>query len=132
MRSGNFDAGANWFRPDNTPTLIVTNTFSTAAADQDLSANWANIKNPAIDRLIQALQSAATYPDYVTAARAIDRVLLWNFYYIPGMAKVKVGVAYWDRFGQPPPTPLDRTAFIDSWWWDPAKARAVAEFTGRE
>ena len=132
MRSGDFDAGVNWFRPDNAPTLIVTNTFSTAAADQDLSANWGNIKNPAIDRLIQALQSAATYPDYVTAARAIDRVLLWNFYYIPGMAKVKVGVAYWDRFGQPPPTPLDRTAFIDSWWWDPAKARAVAEFTGRE
>ena len=132
MRSGDFDAGVNWFRPDNTPTLIVTNTFSTAAADQDLSANWGNIRNPAIDRLIQALQSAVTYPDYVAAARAIDRVLLWNFYYIPGMAKVKVGVAYWDRFGQPPPTPLDRTAFIDSWWWDPAKARAIAEFTGRE
>ena len=132
MRSGDFDAGVNWFRPDNTPTLMVTNTFSSAAADQDLSANWGNIRNPAIDRLIEAMQSAATYPDYVAAARAVDRVLLWNFYYIPGMTKVKQGVAYWDRYGQPPPTPLDRDAFIDSWWWDPVKARAVAEFTGRE
>ena len=132
MRSGDFDAGLNWFRPDNTPTLMVTNTFSTAAANQELSANWGNIRDPAIDRLIEAMQSATTYPDYVAAARAVDRVLLWNFYYIPGMTKVKQGVAYWDRYGQPPTTPLDRTAFIDSWWWDPVKARAVAEFTGRE
>ena len=132
MRSGDFDAGGNWFRPDNTPTLAVTRTFSTAAADQALSANFANIKNPAIDRLIEAMQSATTYPDYVAAARAVDRVLLWNFYYIPGMTKVKLGVAYWDRYGQPPATPLARTAFIDSWWWDADKARAVAEFTGRE
>ena len=132
MRSGDFDAGVNWFRPDNTPTLIVTNMFSTASADQALSANWGNIKNPAIDHLIEAMQSATSYPDYVAAARALDRVLLWNFYYIPGMTKVKVGVAYWDRYGQPPAIPLDRTAFIDSWWWDPVKAEAVAEFTGRE
>ena len=132
MRSGDFDAGAIWFLPDNTPSLAIANAFSTAAANQPLSSNWANIKDPAIDRLIEGLQSATTYDDFVAAVRAIDRVLLWNFYFIPGMSKVKIGIAYWDRYGKPAPTPLDRDAFVDSWWWDSAKAEAVSRFAGRE
>ena len=97
-----------------------------------MSNNWANVKDPAVDHLIDAIQSATTYEDYVAAVRALDRVLLWNFYFIPGMSKVKIGIAYWDRYGQPPATPLDRNAFVDTWWWDTAKAEAVARFTGRE
>ena len=132
MRSGDFDAGAVWFLPDNTPSLAIANAFSTAAANAPLSNNWANIRDPAVDRLIEALQAASTYEDYVAAVRALDRVLLWNFYFIPGMSKVKIGIAYWDRYGQPPRVPLDRNAFVDTWWWDPDKARAVSRWVGRE
>ena len=132
MRSGDFDAGAIWFLPDNTPSIAITNAVSSAAADQAFSNNWAKIRNPAIDHLIDAMNQATSYDDYVAAIRAIDRVMLWNFSFIPGMSKVKVGIAYWDRYGQPPPTPLHRNAFVDTWWWDAEKAAAVEAFVGRE
>lgn len=132
MRSGDFDAGAIWFLPDNTPSIAITNAISSAAADQAFSNNWAKIRDPAIDYLIDAMNQATSYDDYVAAIRAIDRVMLWNFYFIPGMSKVKVGVAYWDRYGQPPSTPLNRNAFVDTWWWDVDKAAAVEAFVGRE
>ena len=132
MRSGDFDAGAIWFLPDNTPSIAITNAVSSAAADQAFSNNWAKIRNPAIDHLIDAMNQATSYDDYVAAIRAIDRVMLWNFYFIPGMSKVKVGIAYWDRYGQPPRTPLNRNAFVDTWWWDADKAAAVEAFVGRE
>ena len=54
MRSGDFDAGAIWFLPDNTPSIAITNAVSSAAADQAFSNNWAKIRNPAIDHLIDA------------------------------------------------------------------------------
>lgn len=132
MRSGDFDAGAIWFLPDNTPSMAITNAVSSAAADQAFSNNWAKIRNPAIDHLIDAMNQATSYDDYVAAIRAIDRVMLWNFYFIPGMSKVKVGIAYWDRYGQPPRTPLNRNVFVDTWWWDANKAAAVDAFVGRE
>lgn len=132
MRSGDFDAGAIWFLPDNTPSMAITNAVSSAAADQAFSNNWAKIRNPAIDHLIDAMNQATSYDDYVAAIRAIDRVMLWNFYFIPGMSKVKVGIAYWDRYGQPPRRPLNRNVFVDTWWWDANKAAAVDAFVGRE
>ena len=132
MRSGDFDAGAVWFLPDNTPSIIIANAISSAAAAQDFSNNWAKIRNPAIDHLIEAMNEAETYEDYVAAIRAIDRVMLWNFYFVPGMSKVKVGIAYWSRYGQPGWMPLNRNAFVDSWWWDADKAAAVEAFVGRE
>lgn len=132
MRSGDFDAGAVWFLPDNPPTMQIVNRFSSASADQPLSDNWPKIRDPAVDALIDAMQAANTYEDYVAAVRALDRVLLWNFYYVPGMSKVRIGIAYWDRYGQPPSRPLERNTFVDAWWWDAEKAAAVAAFTGRE
>ena len=132
MRSGDFDAGAIWFLPDNTPSIAITNGVSSAAADQEFSSNWAKIRNPAVDHLIDAMNQATSYEDYVAAIRAIDRVLLWNFYFIPGMSKVKEGIAYWDRYGQPAPRPLSRKTLVDAWWWDADKAAAVEAFVGRE
>ena len=132
MRTGDFDAGAIWFLPDNTPTSHIDNFFHSAQADLAYSSNWANIKDPAVDFLIERIKTADEFEDYSAAIRALDRVLLWNFYFIPGMAKTKVGLAYWDRFGQPDPVPLTRiTSHIQHWWWDEEKAAKVAEYSGR-
>lgn len=133
MRSGDFDAGAIWFLPDNTPTATIDNFFNSALVDQPYSSNWANIADPAIDYLIEAIKNATEFEDYAAAIRALDRVLLWNFYFVPGMAKTKVGIAYWNRFGHPQPQPLTRiTSHVDLWWWDEEKAAAVREYAGRQ
>lgn len=132
MRTGDFDAGAIWFLPTNTPTAHIDNFFHSEQADLAYSSNWANIRNPAVDFLIERIKTAEDFDNYAAAIRALDRVLLWNFYFIPGMAKTKIGLAYWDRFGQPESIPLTRiTSHIQHWWWDEEKAAKVAEYSGR-
>ena len=58
MRSGDFDIGAIWFLPSMTPTRDVTNMFSSATADQEYSSNYPNMRDPAVDHLINAMYAA--------------------------------------------------------------------------
>lgn len=129
MRSGDFDAGAIQFLPDSTPTLLLSNTFSSAAANQEYSYNWSNLKDPAVDELIEHVYAAQTYDDFIAALRAVDRVLLWNFYWLPGSSKINFSMVYWDKFGR---AEYDRLIWINSyvanWWWDEEKAARVAAF----
>lgn len=129
-RTGDFDGGALWFIPDNMPTLTVANTFSSRTLGQAYSPNWAAIANPAVDKLIGDIERARTYDAYVAGLRALDRVLLWNFYYAPTMSRVHQGMVWWDRFGFVRSGRLVRHAAADTWWWDTARAARVARFTG--
>ncbi len=134
-RSGDFDAGANWFRPSYTPTLLIFQSFHSVMADQAYSLNWPNMRDPAVDHLIAAMAAATTYEDYTAAIRALDRVLLWNFYYVPGMTKTRIGAVFWDRFGRPElpnGEPLKREVYWDTWWYDEERARRVAAYRGRD
>lgn len=125
MRAGDFDGGTIAFRPDYTPTLLVSNSFSSESAAQAFSFNWAGVANPAIDHLIRHMYAARTFDDFIAATRAIDRVLLWNFYFIPGMSKVNHARVYWDKFGRPDHGVLQRVAHLDTWWWDAEKAARI-------
>ncbi len=130
MRSGDFDAGAVPFITDNTPTMNITNFFHSSTADQAYSQNWGNLRDPAVDTLIGHVYAAQTYEEFTNALRALDRVLIWNFYWQPGTSRVDYNVVYWDKFGRPEVEGrLLRLAHIDTWWWDEAKAARVAEFT---
>ncbi len=129
MQSGDFDGGAVWFLPDYTPTLTIRNAFHSSEADKAYSANWSNIKDPAIDILIEHIATAPTWDEYVAAIRAFDRVMLHNYYWLPVMSKTRQAVVYWDKFGIPVYERLTRHAHIDLWWWDEQKAAAVNNFT---
>lgn len=126
MRSGDFDAGSIAFLPDVTPTLLLSNSFSSAAAEQAFSSNWAHIKDPAIDALIAAVYRASSHDELIAATRAIDRVLLWNFYFVPGMSRTHMAMTWWDKYGIPEHPPLARPIHYDTWWWDAGKAVRVA------
>ena len=41
------------------------------------------IKNPAVDALIERVIFAKDRDELVAATKALDRVLLWNFYVVP-------------------------------------------------
>jgi microcin C transport system substrate-binding protein len=61
--------------------------------------------------------------DLVAATKALDRVLLWNFYVVPQWTYGKVRSARWDRFGRPAAMPkYGLSAFPGIWWWDAEKA----------
>jgi microcin C transport system substrate-binding protein len=97
--------------------------WGSQAADQPGSFNLVGIKNPAVDAMIEQVIFAKTRPDLVAATRALDRVLLWNYYVVPQWAYGKVRSARWDRFGRPDAMPkYGMAAFPTVWWWDAAKA----------
>ncbi|MEM7017393.1 MAG: ABC transporter substrate-binding protein, partial [Pseudomonadota bacterium] len=130
MRAGDFDFGAIWFLPTNTPTLHIRNWFYSTEADKDYSSNWSNLKDPAIDVLINAISNADSWENYVTALRAFDRVMLHNYYWQPMMSKTNHALAYWNKFGRPEHDRLLRLAFIDTWWLDQELAEKVDAYTG--
>ncbi|MCV6602977.1 MAG: extracellular solute-binding protein [Cohaesibacter sp.] len=99
--------------------------FGSKAADQDGSRNFAGIKNPAVDQLVDAIVFAKDRQSLVTAARALDRVLLANHYMLPGWTNDVIRTARWDRFGHPKDLPLQTIGFPSIWWWDEAKAKTI-------
>jgi microcin C transport system substrate-binding protein len=102
--------------------------WSSAAADQPGSRNLIGIKNPAVDTLIDRVIFTKDRADLVAATKALDRVLLWNFYVVPQWTYGKVRSARWDRFGHPENMPkYGLAAFPNIWWWDADKAAKVPQ-----
>ena len=102
--------------------------WSSQAADQPGSRNLIGIKNPAIDKLIDRVIFAKDRDDLVAATKALDRVLLWNFYVVPQWTYGKQRSARWDRFGHPDNMPkYAAAAFPTVWWFDADKAAKVPQ-----
>ncbi|MGO9429939.1 extracellular solute-binding protein [Rhodoblastus sp.] len=75
------------------------------SADQEASYNLAGAKGPAIDAMIAALQAARSKEDFLTAARALDRVLLSGFYVVPLFHSRDQWIAEWRRIAHPKALP---------------------------
>ena len=86
--------------------------------------NVAGICSPASDAMVAAVVGAKTHADLVTAAHALDRVLLWGWYMVPQWHLQEVHVAYWNRFGHPA-KPVRTGLDFAAWWVDPAVATAT-------
>ncbi len=101
--------------------------FGSKAADLAASRNYGGISNPAVDKLINRVIFAKEREDLIAATKALDRVLLWNEYILPGWTIRFDRTARWDRFGRPDVLPAyAEPAFPTVWWWDDDKATAVA------
>lgn len=98
------------------------NYFGSEAAKRDASQNYAGIENPVVDALIKRVVFAKDRAELVAASRALDRVLLWNHYVVPGWTLAATRMARWDRFSHPDPLPAYSTGFPNIWWYDAAKA----------
>jgi microcin C transport system substrate-binding protein len=97
--------------------------WSSQAADTPGSRNYIGIKNPAVDALIERIIFAKDRGELIAATRALDRVLLWNYYVVPQFTLDKTRTARWDRFSRRDPLPkYGSAAFPTVWWWDAEKA----------
>jgi peptide/nickel transport system substrate-binding protein len=97
--------------------------WSSAVATQPGSYNYAGVQNPAADAMIAALLKAETEEEFVSAVRALDRVLLSGDYVIPLFFVPKQWVAYWARLAHAETIPLFGFN-IDTWWIADAAKRA--------
>ncbi|MGN6460349.1 MAG: extracellular solute-binding protein [Pseudolabrys sp.] len=100
--------------------------WSSASAERQGSRNYAGIRNPAVDALIERVIFTKDRAELVAATKALDRVLLWNFYVVPQWTYPFERSARWDRFGRPQTMPkYGQSAFPTIWWWDAEKAAKV-------
>lgn len=126
MDSFDFDIAVASWPQSLSPGNEQRDFWGSEAADTNGSRNFVGIKNPAVDKLIDNIIFARDRNELVAATRALDRVLLWNHYVVPQWHAPYERTARWDRFGHPDPLPPYAIGFPAIWWWDAARAAAVA------
>ncbi len=95
--------------------------FGSQAADIPGTRNYMGAKEPAIDALIAALLEAREHPAFVSAVRALDRVLMSGFYAIPVINVQEQWIARWNRVERPTATAL--TGYLPETWWQKPEAK---------
>lgn len=121
-----FDVVTSILGQSDSPGNEQRDFWSSKAADSPGSRNYAGIKNPVVDALVDRIIYATDRDDLVAATHALDRVLLWNFYVVPQYYRAVVWLAYWNKFGMPEKQPAYSGVDQNSWWIDPAKEKALA------
>jgi microcin C transport system substrate-binding protein len=123
LRSWDFDITTYGWVESLSPGNEQRGNWGSQAAEQSGSENVVGIKNPAVDAMIDKVIFAKNRPDLEAAVRALDRILLWNFYVVPQWSYNYSRIARWDRFSHPEPLPrYGVAAFPTVWWWDAEKA----------
>ncbi len=123
IRNFDFDIiTANWGQ-SLSPGNEQRDFWGSEAADRPGSRNLAGIKHPAIDALIDKIIFAKDRTALVAATKAMDRVLLWNYYVVPQFTYGFQRTARWDRFSYAEPlAKFARSGWPALWWYDSAKA----------
>ena len=120
--------GGDFTLPDATGLMT---TFGSKAADEPGNNNLRGVKSPAADALLEAMAGARSLDELRDAARAFDRVVMWNYWQVPDLYAADERASYWNRFGIPKVWPkfftIDTGAGFFAWpletWWikDPAQ-----------
>ena len=97
------------------PGLELYSYFGSAAANDPGSNNFMVLKSPVVDGLIDGLVRARTQADMQRHAHALDRVLQWNYYWIPNYYPPGTSSVWWNRFGLPK-IPAANDPALDTWW----------------
>jgi len=95
--------------------------FGSQAADIPGTRNYMGAKEPAIDAMIAVLLEARERPEFVSAVRALDRVLMSGFYAIPVFNMRDQWIARWNRIERPVATAL--TGYLPETWWRKPEAK---------
>jgi len=127
LRSFDYDTIIDQWPESLSPGNEQREYWGSQAADQPGSRNAIGIKNPAIDALIDRVIFAKDRAELVAATRALDRVLLWNFYVVPQFTYGFSRYALWDRFGHAELPKYARSGLPTLWWFDAEKAARIGK-----
>ena len=100
--------------------------WTSAKADEPGGRNYAGVRDPVVDALVDLVISAPDRASLIYRTQALDRVLLWGHYVIPNWHTRVFRVAYWNKFARPVIPPKYSLGF-NTWWVDPAKLAVLAE-----
>ncbi len=126
VRKFDFDMIVSGLSQSQLPGKELVNYWHSSVVDEEGSRNYAGIKNPVIDDLIEKIVYAPDRENRIAMARAIDRILLFGEYLVPNWYIAYHRVAYWDKFGIPKKIPLyySATPWALSTWWIKDTTRA--------
>jgi len=119
LQAFDYDMVARSWNQYLSPGNEQRNYWSSSSADAAGSRNYAGIRNPVVDDLVERLIAAQTRPEQIATARALDRVLLWGHYLIPNWHTDLHRLAYWGKFARPAVVPLISLGFLETWWVEP-------------
>ena len=107
--------------------------YGSKSADEKGNSNFRGVKSPAVDSLLKVMANAATLDQLRTACRALDRVVLWNFWQVPDLYFSNERASYWNKFEMPAVRPQYYTVEspndeqpawpITTWWLKDASKR---------
>lgn len=127
MRRYDFDLTTNAMPQSLTPGNEQTQFWGSAAADQIGNYNYAGIKNPVIDAVIQDVIHAKDRQQLIVATHVLDRLLRAGYYQILTYGKGETWYAYWNMYRQPAIKPK-LSAGIDYWWSDPKAQQQITQY----
>jgi len=119
MDEFDFDVAIHLYAASQTPGNELLERFSSTAADEKGSDNFAGIRDRAVDAIVQRLLASRTRAELVTAARALDRVLRAGWYLVPHFYAPTHRVAWRARLAHPDTLPLyyaAETWLLETWW----------------
>ncbi|MBC7735097.1 MAG: ABC transporter substrate-binding protein [Bacteriovorax sp.] len=106
--------------------------YGSKSADEKGNSNYRGVKSAAVDHIVEAMNAAQTMDELRTAARALDRVVMWNHWQVPDLYFSQLPTSYWNKFGMPavrptyysidsPSDPQPAWPLITWWIRDPAR-----------
>ncbi|WP_073267032.1 extracellular solute-binding protein [Phytopseudomonas punonensis] len=101
------------------PGLEQSLYFHSSQASVKGGKNYAGINDPVVDAMLEKLLSARSRDEQVAATRALDRVMLWQYYTIPNWYIDYHRLAYRNRFAFVATPPY--TLGLRTWWLKPSE-----------
>lgn len=116
-----FDMIQNYWGVSLSPGNEQSFRWGSGAAVTEGSFNYPGVQSEAVDAMIAAMLRAKDRKTFVSAVRALDRVLLSGDYVVPLFYLPRQWIARWHNLKRPEKTPLYGYR-LDTWWLEPEQA----------
>ncbi|WP_421693972.1 extracellular solute-binding protein [Aestuariivirga sp.] len=126
QKNYDYDVVSSRFMAGLTPGDGLRIFFGSDSARNPGTYNMSGVASPVIDALIDKIVEAKSRAELDVAGRALDRVLRAEAFWVPNWHKASYWVAYWDRYEMPATRPKYDRGIVDTWWYDEAKAKRIA------
>ena len=129
LRKFEFDMIVGTFGQSLSPGNEQMEYWHSTTAGNAGGRNLAGIQHPVVDALVESIIRAPDRQQLIYRTRALDRVLLNQYFTIPQWHIGSHRLAYWDKFGKPDIAPKYDSGFnlgLLTWWIDPAKNTLVS------
>lgn len=111
-----FDLVISGIQNSDSPGNEQRDYWGSDAANLAGGRNLAGVKDPAVDAMIEKIIFATDRDTLTAAFRALDRILVWNYYTVMELYTPFERIAYRNTLGHPEPFPDRSTGFPVIWW----------------